>query len=229
MPVAPLTTFARLILIPGFIALSIGACAYRHEKGVDPDLSPGGGGRNALGSPSYAEVKVKVLNSCMNCHHHTGDYDDYSKAFGARDIIFERVFGPVEPEKRMPLDRALTAAESTLLRSWLDADAPEEAREAPKPEPSGTVGEIEPIAAPTWAQVQAGFFVPHCTKCHNERVAKKDLNLTNWEQTRKAAALNLKRVIVDGDMPENKALYNRITPESKLLMFRWILGGMPGP
>lgn len=136
MQAASLPFLARRILIPGYIALAVGACSYSHEKdrAALPDPSARNGERVAADVPSFAEVREQVLEpQCAKCHHHEKHYEDYAKTFANRDEIRNRVFLTTDPKRRMPKRGALTAEESDLLKRWLDADAPEEAQTASTP------------------------------------------------------------------------------------------------
>lgn len=218
----PLTRFARLALIPGFIAVSLGACAYRNEK----DGSASGDAREAAQSPSFAQVRDQVFAAkCTSCHHHQSDFTDYAKTYADRAEIQQKVFG----DRTMPKGDVLSADQSALLKKWLDSGAPEQAGQppaTPAPTPSR-----EANLDPTWDGVQKNFFAPYCIRCHSGDAPKGDLDLTNLSQIRPLSNKIMDRVFFNTEkpMPPKKPARDKITPEEKVLLLNWIAAKMPGP
>jgi uncharacterized membrane protein len=229
MTTGSLRSSIRLALALGAIACVAAACAYRHEKGDAGGISGGNRNQSGGGSPSFAEVRDRVIGpECSGCH---AGFVEYGQAYAKRDAIRDRVF----VVGNMPKGGKLTDDESALLRAWLDAGAPEPAIASPaaSPTPQSTAGSIEtaprPDTAPTWNDVQSGFFKPNCTKCHSGPDADGGIDLTDYDQVKGNADDILDQVFVERAMPPKPQLYARMTEASKNLLTRWMDAGMTPP
>lgn len=227
--------FIRVVAITACIALTMGACAYQHDKGAE-SAARGQNPPSARGSaaaPGFAEVSAAVIGPrCASCHHHES-YKQYATVFGARADILDQVF----VQKRMPKGcTPLTDAESALLRRWLDAGAPEQATagtESPAPGATAT-----PVPAPTPvlsadnspipARVTEAFFKPHCIRCHDTTRAAGGLDLTHPARVRGAIDSILHRYLVMQNMPPRRPAFESITEEQREILLDWIAAKMPG-
>lgn len=117
-----------IIVLILFMTLS--SCNYSRTSGGTPSTDPQGG----LSDPNrpgeelavrFADVKANVLDkSCAGCHQAIGldlSFADYTntKSFAAQ--ILNRVF----VVRDMPRGNKLTVLQEQVLRTWLDAGAPE--------------------------------------------------------------------------------------------------------
>lgn len=199
------------------LTLSMGACAYRQEKGdAAPALSQSNG-------PSYASVRDQVLvPKCVSCHQ---EFTDYAKTFAEREDIRQKAL----VDHSMPKGASLSSDQTALLQKWLDAGAPQQSAQGATD--TGTTTPPPPQAlAPTWDNVQKHFFVPYCARCHGSPDdSEGDLELTDLAQVRAHASSILKHVLVDQNMPPSKRSYDRMEANDKLLMVNWISARMPGP
>jgi mono/diheme cytochrome c family protein/cytochrome c553 len=169
----------RLAMIPGFVALSMGGCAFQYEKAGSPP-SPSGGV-----SPSFAQVRDQVLiPKCASCHEHQNEFSDYAGTYAERDLIRQRVF----VDHTMPRNGALDADQLSALERWLDAGAPEQAQLPTEPvtppalppviKPSPTP---DPVAAAI-ASISQSFDSKirplvdrSCTACHDANAKPEGL------------------------------------------------------
>jgi len=115
------------------LALSLVAlfsCDYSRTNGGKPS----GGPQTVLVDPAnpggeptvrFADVKATILDtSCTGCHQNKNldlSFADYANTKTFASEIFIRVF----VDRDMPPKKKLTALEEQVLRTWLDAGAPE--------------------------------------------------------------------------------------------------------
>jgi mono/diheme cytochrome c family protein len=227
----------KSLALPAFLAalLTLSACGFRHEKnpgdgiesGSTPTSNPNPNGR-AIEVCSFSELKAKVLEpKCMDCHKGFGDY---SKVFAERDGIRQRVFVETDFRRVMPRGDKLDADQANMLRTWLEAGAPEQGTEpAPATPPAAAVPVPMEQLAPTWANVQKHFFACYCASCHQANSDVSDLDLSDLKATRDHAAKILDLVIVRQKMPPKNSTYGPIGADDLHLLVDWIAARMPGP
>lgn len=205
---------ARLIL--GLFvgsSLLLSACNYTHYKhpiaGADGGLeAPGKGGPIQL---DFASVEERVLGpACVHCHSWAKDYG--TVAAKARKIKV-LVQADRMPQKAPPL----TAAQKSLLFSWIDAGAPQTSTlqpqppvAAPEPEPADPV-----IADPgllNWVSAQVTVIQPYCIKCHGDKTGgpttkghHHHLSLTTYASITKNLE-SIRKAVLSGKMPKHGVL-----------------------
>lgn len=118
----------NILLALSLVALS--SCDYSRTSGGNSSLGP----QSGLTDPTkpgeepavrFADVKATVLDtSCTGCHQKKGldlSFADHAntKSFAAEILV--RVF----EDRDMPPKKKLTVLEEQVLRSWLEAGAPE--------------------------------------------------------------------------------------------------------
>ena len=206
------TKFARIAVVSSFIALSIGACSYRQDKGSDAAARA-----STPATVSFAQVRDQVFTPmCVSCH---SKFTDYGKTFADRDAIKKWVF----TDHMMPKIGSLTADQASMLQKWLDSGAPEG---------QATSTTIAPeFPSPTWTNIQTHFFGCYCTTCHSP-TGEADTDFTDVAQVRANIDDIRTRVFLSPDddnvMPPSYAK-EKIENDDKALLLLWIQYGMPGP
>ena len=118
------------IILMALAIIGLSSCDYSRTSGGQPPTGP----QSSLTDPGnpgeeptvrFADVKSTVFDSsCMGCHQNKNlvlNFADYAntKSFAAEILV--RVF----EVRDMPPRNKLTALQEQVLRSWLDAGAPE--------------------------------------------------------------------------------------------------------
>ncbi len=95
---------------------------------------------------------------------------------------------------------------------------------ATEPPPVAQPTEPPPVTnVPTFAEVSAKVFVPHCVKCHGHDGAKGGVNLEDFASA-KSYASEIAFTLDTDDMPRRAPA---LPPELKAIVYAWIDGGTP--
>ncbi len=215
----------------------IGGCSYRIAKD-QPKNATGVLPAASVSDLYYANVAARVITPrCLGCHDGAdasflGSYDAVTAAIG--DIQF-RVFEASGGQK-MPKGGSLTPDEAGLLKAWIEAGAPLEAKvtdngtgngnAVPSPSPSGAPIDEPPVlpvavtdsdAFKKFGSVYTNVFKPSCIGCHNPK-HKKRADLTNFLSAMKWKAEIRAEAVDTDDMPDGDAL----SPEQETELKAWV-------
>ncbi len=208
-------SFYWIYWILGLAFLVLSGCSFRVEK----EGTPGGDKREsateASASPGYAEVRARVLEPrCESCHSVRGGnageigLESYPAVVARLRAIRRAVF----ETRTMPKDGSLSSDEAILLRSWLDAGAPEFVQTTPLPTTPPVPGGL------SFSELKRNVFTPRCGDCHEEGEA---VDLFSVTEVRKNLDLIIDRVFIRRDMPPRRPL-----EEAELRLFmRWLREG----
>lgn len=226
------TSQTVLTIIAGIIVGStsglLTSCNYNDLKNV-PTPAGKTGGQNPELIVDFATVKSKVLDAaCVRCHSGANPrggvrLETYQQVFEIRDSLRAQVDTGAMP----PRPPGLSPEQKSLVLAWVDSGAPETTVVTPAPEPvplPAPEPEPEaPVSIPTFAEVSAKVFVPHCVKCHSHDGAKGGVNLENFASAKKHAS-EIAFTLDTDDMPRRAPA---LPPELKAIVYAWIDGGTP--
>jgi mono/diheme cytochrome c family protein len=91
------------------------------------------------------------------------------------------------------------------------------------PAPPSPPTPAPPVTVPTFAEVSAKVFIPHCVKCHSHDGAKGGVNLEDFASAKKYAS-EIAFTLDTDDMPRRAPA---LPPELKAIVYAWIDGGTP--
>lgn len=216
------TSQTVLTIIAGIIVGStsglLTSCNYNDLKNV-PTPAGKTGGQNPELIVDFATVKSKVLDAaCVRCHSGANPrggvrLETYQQVFEIRDSLRAQVDTGAMP----PRPPGLSPEQKSLVLAWVDSGAPETTVVTPAPAPEA------PASIPTFAEVRAKVFVPHCVKCHSHDGAKGGVNLENFASAKKHAS-EIAFTLDTDDMPRRAPA---LPPELKAIVYAWIDGGTP--
>lgn len=157
--------------------LLVAGCNYTHLKG---SFAAGGNSRFSLpsgerGQLSYAFVAEQVFSKCVSCHGSSGgvNLESYSQITnnlnGIRRTVFET--------HSMPKRGSLSDAELSILWTWIEIGAPEQA-------PGGGTGPKPEPLKPAFDSIYSNIFKLKCITCHSagnpgQRILLDKENLVN--------------------------------------------------
>lgn len=214
------TSQTVLAIIAGITAGLLTSCNYNDLKNV-PTPAGKTGGPNPDLIVDFATVKSKVLDAaCVRCHSGANPrggvrLETYQQVFEIRDSL--RV--QVETGAMPPRPPGLSPEQKALVLAWVDSGAPQTTVVTPAPEPEPEA----PVSIPTFAEVRAKVFVPHCVKCHSHEGAKGGVNLEDFASAKKYAS-EIAFTLDTDDMPRRAPA---LPPELKAIVYAWIDGGTP--
>lgn len=226
----------RSIFLVLIAALTVVACNSYKSK-----LQPQNEGNVLPAAIDYAFVNAKVFQPhCIRCHDMAGgnkgdvNLETYENVIANIDDIANSAL----VEKSMPPRRAggpLGEYEQNVLKLWIDAGAPRDARSAPvetptpEPTPVPTPSELPPppapptgtpppqpqpvIVEPTWDSIYTNVFEPKCVKCHKAGEKAEDYPLTDRAYVTDAANL----LLIPGN-PDESDIYTSIMRTGKGMM-----------
>lgn len=205
-----------LLLVVG---LALSACNYNHVKDASAGASgrPGGVSSMANVSLNYRTMQAAVLGpQCLRCHSAAGgnqgglSLETYQQVRASLNRIYYRSI----EKKDMP-SGGLGAAQYDMLKSWIEAGAPET---------GGTVSRT--ISGPVgWSVVKNQIFKNSCLDCHSGASAEAELDLTSLEVVRRNITGIFKAAIIDQSMPLQP--YAALSDSEKQALMKWISQGMP--
>lgn len=203
------------------VSLAVGACNYNHVRSGAAEGTTGNGGLSIQSAGlDYLNVQVNVLGpQCVSCHSQQGgskgglNLESFAQVRAAMNSIYFRSI-----EKRdMPPREALSSSQMDLLKSWLEAGAPE------KNMGRGSGREIKgPI---TWTVIKEQVFKSSCLDCHSGATPDGGLDLESFEVTKKNIDKIFKSAITEGSMPLQP--YPSMSAFEKQALMKWISQGMP--
>jgi mono/diheme cytochrome c family protein len=185
----PAAAAATMTLLLSF---SMAACSSYQEKDVK-DLSRSQGG----GTISYSTVREKVfVPNCVACHGTSGGVN--LESYKSVKLHLKKIEKVVFVTQTMPKGRNLGSAESELLRTWINAGAPETVT-------GETPSTGEPLQ-PTFASIKKKIFEPKCLACHTPGGAAAGVSLDSDKDL-----LGSPRDLVIPGNPSESGLYIAIT------------------
>lgn len=135
-------------------------CNYTHLKG---SLAAGGNSRFSLpsgerGQLSYTYVAEHVLSKCISCHGNSGgiNLETYSQVTSNLNGIRKTVFETYS----MPKRGSLSEAELSILWTWMEIGAPEQA-------PDGSAGPKPEPLRPAFDSIDKNILKVKCITCHS--------------------------------------------------------------
>lgn len=194
----------------------------------------GEGSRSPQGAFSTSELTFDNIHQriiqehCIQCH---AGYSDYATVAGRKKQILAVVLQGSMPKNGPPLDGELQA----LLRSWVDAGAPETA------EGGAEEGEVAtPQVAATWDSLFQRVIAPKCMGCHNPDGQAHFLDLST-KQDLLAQSNSLLNGLADAEnsyfverlrdpddpMPPAHSGIERVSEEDIATIIEWIERGLP--
>ncbi len=232
------TSQTVLTIIAGIIVGStsglLTSCNYNDLKNV-PTPAGKTGGPNPDLIVDFATVKSKVLDAaCVRCHSGANPrggvrLETYQQVFEIRDSLRAQVDTGAMP----PRPPGLSPEQKALVLAWVDSGAPQTTVVTPAPEPAPEPVPVPlpapepepeaPVSIPTFAEVRAKVFVPHCVKCHSHEGAKGGVNLEDFASAKKYAS-EIAFTLDTDDMPRRAPA---LPPELKAIVYAWIDGGTP--
>ncbi len=210
------------IFIMAVVLLALSGCNYNVTRGnseENADIE-----KTGAEDIDFATVTRLVLQpKCLSCHSAaTGsqggvNLDNYDSVRARLSRIAYRTL----EIKDMPPGRPLSDGLSQVLRTWIDAGAPE-----------SLIGPSSIQADPTlnqgtnnWAKVRDKIFAKKCFDCHSGDASAGALDLNSLQVAREKAASIFDRVIVRQDMP--MAPYPALVPRERQVLLKWFDSGMP--
>jgi hypothetical protein len=185
---------------------------------------------------TYSEVRRKVFEPrCLGCHNNQPRvrFTDWEQTVQWLDAIDRAVF----KEKSMPQDSRLTDQESSLLRAWIDAGAPDDhGNLAPKPEIYP--GPLEQ----NYASIRWHIFEQKCLSCHRHAPLSDKVPLGNYKKLLDPARglvipgnPDQSRLFIATDlpyydpklMPPKDSGIPPLTPQESVTLKYWIQNGAP--
>ena len=229
------------IAVASMVIATLTSCNYNDLKNA-----PTPAGKTGEPNPDlivdYATVKAKVLDAaCVRCHSGANPrggvrLETYQQVFEIRDSLRVQVDtgampprapGPSPDQKATTTDPLAAPGGGSKKNNRNETNS----RRAVLPPPPG--GEPPPVPqptepplvtnVPTFAEVSAKVFVPHCVKCHSNDGAKGGVNLEDFASA-KSYASEIAFTLDTDDMPRRAPA---LPPELKAIVYAWIDGGTP--
>lgn len=208
-----------ILLLVATLVLS--ACNYNVSKET---ARPASGFSESLSSDQvdFSLLQSSVIGPrCYGCHTDaTGNQGGVNlERYKTVRAALSRVAYRSLERRDMP-PSGLSEPEMKLLRSWIEAGAPEKiSGVAQKPDPNLDRGPND------WTKIRDHVFKAKCLACHSGENPDGDLDLSSLPQVRAHAAVIFERVIVTQDMP--LAPYPVMTPKERRVLLQWFDSGMP--
>ena len=222
--------YVKLVFSSLIVALFVG-CNYNRIK--DPNLG-GNNSRFSLpadqrGNLSYALVSQKVfVPKCISCHGTSGGISLESYQSTLANI--EKIKSSVFDARTMPKRGTLDPAELSVLWTWIEIGAPEQA-------PGGGPGPTPLPLGPSFASIDQNIFQVKCLVCHSpgnpgKRILLGKTDLLNsplelvvpGNPDESGLVIAIERAD-DKRMPPAKDGYSELKVEEKSAIREWILNG----
>lgn len=210
----------RKILLLSFLVLA--SCNYNRMKGDvgDPAKDFGGPGGQSLEGLDFKAIQTAVIGPrCLGCHSSAGGSQGglNIETYALVKSHLRRVAYRALEKRDMPAG-GLSESQGRLLRAWVDAGAPEFARQGPAEKPETDLGA-------GWETIRDKVFGAKCMDCHGPANPGGGLDLTSLAMVRAKAAVIFDRVIIRQDMPVNP--YPTLNDRERGALLKWFDQGMP--
>jgi uncharacterized membrane protein len=200
-----------------FLFFNLVACNYNRVHGEAPDKAAKLEEMSAA-SFDYASVQFAVISpKCLNCHSASGgnkgglNLETYPQVRANMNRIYFRAI-----EKRDMPAEGLPQASFDLLKSWLEAGAPEKNMGNAGPPIQGAV---------TWNVIRDRVLKSSCLDCHSGAKPDANLDLSSAEVVRKNITVIFDSTLIKQTMPLEP--YPAMSESQKQALMKWISQGMP--
>ncbi len=192
------------------------SCNYNHAKNTAQQAS--GVSQLSAQSFDFATVQSNVIApQCLRCHSAAGgnqgglSLESYQLIRANLNKIYYRSI----EKKDMP-PTSLTSDQFSLLKSWIEAGAPEKNNGV----------NVGPIQGPiTWLVIKKQVLGASCLDCHSGTNSEGHLQLDSADEVRKNINAIFDSAIVKQTMPLEP--YPAMSDGQKQALMKWISQGMP--
>lgn len=201
-----------------FCFWGLAACNYNHVKKENGALKTQGKISASSLSLDFPSVQMSVLGpQCLSCHSNAGgnkgglSLETYQQARSSMSRIYYRSI----EKKDMP-PNPMTAEQYELLKSWIEAGAPEK----------NLRGSVQVIKGPiNWTVIRDQVLKNSCLDCHSGKDAHGELDLESLEVVKKNINAIFDSAVVKQSMPLEP--YAALSESEKQALMKWISQGMP--
>lgn len=169
---------------------------------------------------NYKSVNAQIIApQCLNCHSNaTGNKGGLNlETLDAIKAKMNQVYYRTIETKDMPPERPLSEGALELLKSWIEAGAPENN--------VGKPGAPEIRGPYTWMKIRDQILNSNCLDCHSGPDAEGKLDLASYDTFKNQWSQIFDRTFVKQDMPPQP--YPSLSPNEKFALLKWISQGMP--